>query len=127
MKTKRYFLWLMMILAVAVISCEEDEAEESCDNENLAEDFGCPVDIDAIATFCSDGVNNSYYTYNGNDYECTGVASATCEVALTQIGVALIEAGCSSKKSGSVDAGLIKLTAMAERLLEEVRLKSLCN
>lgn len=126
MKTKKYFLWIMMILAVAVISCEKDE-EESCDSENLSEDFGCPVDIDAIATFCSDGVNDSYYTYNGNDYQCTGVDAATCDDALTQIGIALIEAGCSSKKSGSVDAGLIKLNSMAERLLEEVRSNSLCN
>lgn len=127
MNTKKYFLWIMMILAVSVISCDKDEDEESCDSENLSEDFGCPVNIDAIATFCSDGVSNSYYTYNGNDYECTGVEASTCEVALTQIGVALIEVGCSSKKSGSVDAGLIKLSTMAENLLEEVRSKSLCN
>lgn len=127
MKTKKYFLWIMMILAVAVISCDKDEDEESCDSENLSEDFGCPVDVDAVATFCSDGVSNSYYTYNGNDYQCTGVEPATCDEALIQIGVALIEAGCSSKKSGSVDAGLIKLSSMAERLLEEVRSKSLCN
>lgn len=126
MKTKRYLFLIMMLIAALGISCNEDDDEETCDSEDLAEDFGCPVDIDAIATFCSDGVNNSYYTYSGNDYLCTGVDAETCDEALNQIGIALIEAGCSSKKSGS-EAGFAKLTSMAESLLKEVRMESLCD
>lgn len=118
----------MMIFAVAFVSCEKDEDDETCDSENLSEDFNCPIDVDAIATFCSDGVSNSYYTFAGNDYQCTGVDAATCDEALNQIGVALLEAGCGSKKkSGAYDAGMIKLSAMAENLLEEVRTNSVCN
>ncbi|MCB2196898.1 MAG: hypothetical protein KQH79_13640 [Bacteroidetes bacterium] len=125
MKTKNFFIWVMMILAVAVISCDKDEDEESCDSEDLAADFNCPVDVDAIATFCTDGVNNSYYTYAGTDYMCTGVDASTCDEALNEIGAALLEAGCGAKKSGSVDAAKIKLSTMAENLLEEVRTKSI--
>jgi hypothetical protein len=128
MKAKRYFMLAMMIFAVAFVSCEKDEDDETCDSENLSEDFNCPIDVDAIATFCSDGVSNSYYTFAGNDYQCTGVDAATCDEALNQIGVALLEAGCGSKKkSGAYDAGMIKLSAMAENLLEEVRTNSVCN
>jgi len=128
MKTKRYFFLVMMIFAVAFVSCDEDEDDETCDSENLSEDFNCPVDVDAIATFCSDGVSNSYYTYAGSDYQCTGVEAATCDQALTDIGIALIEAGCGTKKkSGAYDAGMIKLSAMAENLLDEVRTNSVCN
>jgi hypothetical protein len=126
MKTKKFFIWVMMILAVAVISCDDDDGDdESCDSENLAEDFNCPVDVDAIATFCSDGVNDSYYIYAGTNYMCTGVDVSTCDDALNQIGAALLEAGCGAKKSGSVDAAKIKLSKMAENLLEEVRTKSI--
>lgn len=118
----------MILATVAISACDDkEENEESCDSEDLTEDFGCPVDVDAIATFCSDGVNNSYYTYNGNDYQCTGVDVSTCDDALTEIGVALIEAGCGTKKSGSIEAGKIKLTEMAEQLLAEVRAESLSN
>ena len=128
MKAKRYFMLAMMIFGVAFVSCEKDEDDETCDSENLSEDFICPVDVDAIATFCSDGVSNSYYTFAGNDYQCTGVAAATCDEALNQIGVALLEAGCGSKKkSGAYDAGMIKLSAMAESLIDEVRTSSVCN
>lgn len=128
MKTRRYFILAMMIFAVAFVSCEKDEDDETCDSENLSEDFGCPVDVDAIATFCSDGVSNSYYTFAGTDYQCTGVEESTCSDALNQIGAALLEEGCGSKKkSGSLDAGMIKLSAMAENLLKEVRMNSVCN
>lgn len=116
-----------MIFAFAVISCDKEEDKETCDSEDLAADFNCPVDVDAIATFCSDGVTNSYYTYNGNDYMCTGVDVSTCDDALNSIGAALLEAGCGTKKSGSMDAVKIKLSSMAENLLEEVRTQSVCE
>lgn len=128
MKIRRYFILAMMIFGLAFVSCEKDEDDETCDSENLSEDFGCPVDVDAIATFCSDGVSNSYYTFGGTDYQCTGVDASTCDEALNQIGLALIEEGCSTKKkSETYDAGLLKLSAMAENLLEDVRTNSVCN
>lgn len=127
MKTKRYLFWIMMILAVMVVSCSEEEDGESCDSEDVSEDFNCPADVDAIVAFCSDGVNNSYYVFNGTNYTCTGVDVSTCDEALNQIGVVLLDVGCSSKKSGKIEAGLINLTIMAENLLEEVRTNSVCN
>ncbi len=127
MKTKKYLWMLMMVLAVFAVSCEKDDDPiETCDGEDLADDFNCPTDIDAIATFCSDGENASYYTYAGTDYYCTGVEASTCDGAVTQVGLALIEAGCGDKKkSGSLESGKIKLTQMAENLLAEVRSGSL--
>lgn len=127
MKTKRYLFLIMMVISALVVSCADEKDPDSCDSEDLSADFGCPVNVDAIATFCSDGVSNSYYTYNGTDYQCTGVEAATCDAALDQIGAALIEAGCGAKKSGKIDAGLIELSAMAERLLDEVRCQSICD
>ena len=124
MKAKKYVYLMAMILAFGFVSCETDPGE-SCDGEDLQEDFKC--DFEVIATFCSDGVNNSYYTYNGNDYYCTGVDANTCDEALASIGTALAEAGCGSSKSGSIDAGKLKLTELAENLLEEVRTQSLSN
>jgi hypothetical protein len=127
MKTKKYLWMLMMVLAVFAVSCEKDEdPTETCDSEDLAEDYNCPIDVDAIATFCADGVSDSYYTYNGEDYSCTGVDVSTCDGAIDQISDALIEAGCGDKKkSGSMESGKIKLSQMAENLLAEVRLGSL--
>lgn len=121
MKTKKILFPILMALAISFASCEE-VIDEACNSEDLAEDFGCPADIDAVATFCSDGITNSYYTYGGNKYECTGVDASTCDAAINAIGIELIELGCSAKKSGNV-----KLSSMAEDLLQEVREKSLCN
>ncbi len=126
MKVKKYLVWMMMVLAVAIVACEDDEPTESCDSEDLSADFQCPEDVDAIATFCSDGTNRSYYTFGGTDYYCTGVEASTCDAALNTISNLLLEAGCSSKKK-SMEAGLIKLTTMAENLLEEVRTGSVCE
>ncbi|MFO7843920.1 MAG: hypothetical protein R6V16_08930 [Bacteroidales bacterium] len=126
MKTKRFLTWIMMFFAVAIIACDKEEDAETCDSEDLTEDFSCPVDVNAIASFCSDGVNNSYYTFNGVDYQCDGVSASTCDDALNDIGVALLEEGCSAKKSGSMSSLKIKLSAMAENLLEEVRTQSVC-
>jgi len=128
MKTKRYFLWMMMALSVMIVSCEEKEDAETCDSEDFADDFGCPVDINAIAAFCADGVNNSYYTFEGTNYMCTGVDASTCDSALHQIELILINAGCSTKKkSGEISPGVVKMTQMAEKLLNEVRNESVCN
>lgn len=126
MKVKKYLIWMMMVLAVAFVACEDDDPTESCDGEDLSADFNCPETVDAIATFCADGENPSYYTFNGTNYMCTGVDATTCDEALNQIGAALLEEGCSSKKK-SIEAGLINLSAMAENLLEEVRNNSVCN
>lgn len=126
MKAKKYVYLMATILAFGFVSCET-EPGESCDGEDLSADFSCPASVDAVATFCSDGVNNSYYTYAGNDYYCTGVDANTCQDALNSIGTALIEAGCSSKKSGSIEAAQLKLSALAENLLQEVRTQSLSN
>jgi hypothetical protein len=126
MKVKKYLFWLMMVLAVAVVACEEEDDGDTCDSDDLTADFNCPPEIDVLASFCADGVNPSYYTYNGTDYYCTGVDASTCDVALNQIGVALLDEGCSSKKK-SMEASLINLSTMAENLLEEVRTESVCN
>lgn len=126
MKTTRYFFMLAFAVSFTFVSCETENTE-SCDAENLADDFNCPTNVDAVATFCSDGVNNSYYTFGGTDYQCTGVEASTCDAAVQAIGAKLIESGCSGKKSGSIGDASIKLSVMAEKLLEEVRTKSLCN
>jgi hypothetical protein len=121
MKILSLLFSIFVVLTISFTACEETSTE-SCDSEDLSDDFGCPADIDATATFCSDGVNNSYYTYNGDKYECTGVAANTCDSALQQIEEKFIDKGCGSKKGGR-----LKMTQMAERLLEEVRENSLCR
>jgi hypothetical protein len=126
MKTMKYLWMLLMVLAVVVVSCDDDEPTESCDSSDFADDFNCPVDVDAVATFCSDGVNKAYYTYAGADYYCTGVDASTCDDAINEVGIALIEAGCGTKKkSASFENGKIKLSQLAENLLAEVRAGSL--
>jgi len=128
MKTKHYFFLFAMALAVMFTACDETTEPESCDGEDIAEDLGCPTDVSIIATFCSDGVNDSYYTYNGEDYMCKGVGASTCDSALLQIGIQVIldNPECSDKKSAELPSN-IKLSKMAEALLTEVRSKSLCN
>ncbi len=126
MKTFKYLMPAFIAVLVYFTSCTPADTN-SCDSENLSSDFNCPTNVDAVATFCSDGVNNSYYTYNGDKYECTGIEASTCDSAINAIGVKLIEAGCGSKKSASLDAMNIKLSAMAERLLLEAKNKSLCD
>lgn len=128
MKTKKYLIWMMMILSVLVIACDkDDEAEETCDSEDVSEDLSCPIDVNTIASFCSDGESDSYYVFNGNNYYCDGVSVETCDDALYDIGIALLEAGCGEKKSGNIENVKIKLSDMAKKLLEEVREESVCN
>ncbi len=129
MKTKKYlFLMFLAFVSVAFIACETEDAE-TCDGEDIAEDF-CPnLDISIIATFCTDGVNKSYYTYSGENYYCDGVDANTCNTALQNIGKQIIidHPDCITKKSGGVNLVYIKLNKMAENLLTEVRNKSLCK
>ena len=122
MKILSLLFSVFVVLTISFSACEDTDSEESCNSEDFADDFGCPADVDAVATFCSDGVNNSYYTYGGEKYECSGVDASTCDSALTQIEEELISKGCSSKKSGK-----IALTKMAEKLLLDVRENSLCK
>lgn len=125
MKTRNYlFVALMGLLSLSLLSaCGDKESKESCKGEDLGEDFGCPVNVNAVATFCSDGVNNSYYTYDGEKYSCAGVESNTCDAALAAIGVKLTEKGCATKQ---LDIER-ELTKLAENLLLEVKSQSLCN
>lgn len=120
---------MLMALAISFTSCGDTDPEESCDGEDIAEDLGCPVDVSIVATFCSDGETNSYYTYDGNNYDCTGVEASTCDDAIAAIGVQVLidNPDCVTKKSADYDAGKAKLSALAQNLLNEVRLQSLCN
>lgn len=128
MKKKILFVSVAVAFAFSLtfVSCSVVDSE-SCDSEDVSGDYSCPTNVSAYATFCSDGITNSYYTYNGTKYYCTGVEASTCDAALQQISAALIEAGCSTKKSGSIQMANYKLSAMAEDLIAQVRSKSLCE
>lgn len=122
---KKYFFLILTAFAFTFSSCDK-KVEESCDGENMKDDFNCNFDV--MVTFCSDGENKSYYTYDGNKYECTGSAASTCDAALQQLSAAFIAKGCDGlSKSGKVDLVNIRLTEMAEKLLMEVRSESLNN
>lgn len=123
MKVKRILFPVLMAAAVAFSSCGDDDPDESCDGEDIGAEM-CSNDFSAIATFCSDGENDSYYTYNGEDFMCTGVAASTCDDALSQIAVKIIESGCETGKSAEI-AAKVQLTDMAEKLLEQVRKESI--
>ncbi len=122
MKAKRFLFPVLMAIAVAFTACEEAEPEESCDGEDLGE--MCSNDFAAMATFCSDGVNNSYYTYGGDAYECDGVEASTCDNALNDLAIQIIEDGCETSKSAQVTTHA-KMTKMAEELLNQVKLESI--
>ena len=126
MKNKNFLFPVLMAFAVSFTACEAI-SDESCDGLDLAEDdLTCPSDVDAVATFCSDGVSNSYYTYGGGKYECTGIEASTCDNAIRTISNKLIGEGCSSaKKSSSIIE--VKLSSMAENLLIKVKSESLCK
>lgn len=129
---KKFNVLLMLVamaISVSFVACGGDDDEESCDGEDIAEDLGCPTDINVIATFCSDGITNSYYTYGGENYDCTGIEASTCGDALDAIAIQVIEdhPECATKKAGSFETANIKLSQMAETLLADVRSKSLCN
>jgi len=131
MKTKKYLIWMMMILSVLVIACDkDDDPTESCDGEDIEENtaLSCPIGVETIATFCSDGENKSYFTYEGVDYYCDGVSESTCDDAIDEIIAILLDSDCTTaKKSGSMEDVKIELTEMAKNLLEEVRTESFCK
>ena len=131
MKKQKYLFLLIMAVAFSFASCDkdEDEKKETCDKEDLAADFGCPTNIDAVATFCTDGENKSYYSFRGKKYYCTGVDANTCEDARGKIGTILSTDGCSSKIKNptGIANGEAKLSEMAERLLDKVRENAICN
>lgn len=123
---KNWFLVALTAVALVFTQCDT-VVDDTCDNYDAGTEL-CTNDFSAIATFCSDGINNSYYTYNGKDYECTGVEASTCDAALQSLAADLIAAGCeTAKKSADVQTIKVKLTGFAEHLLEEVRTQSLTN
>ncbi|MDA3890861.1 MAG: hypothetical protein PF517_04265 [Salinivirgaceae bacterium] len=125
MKVRRILFPVLMAMAVSFSSCGEDDPEESCDGENIGEEM-CSNDFSAVATFCTDGENNSYYTYGGDKFECDGVDANTCADALDAVAVKMIEAGCETGKSAEIKAQA-KITKMAENLLVKVRQESISN
>ena len=126
MKRITYIALFAVLFASLLLSCTKDEAEESCDGEDYCEQL---PDIDLIATFCSDGEANSYYTYDGEAYACEGVEASTCATALDGIATQMRadQPDCFAKKSNieSVKALKTRLSNNAEKLLMEVRLNSI--
>ena len=126
MKRITYIALFAVLFASLLLSCTETEPEESCDAEDYCEQL---PDIDLIATFCSDGESNSYYTYNGVDYTCDGVESSTCATALSDISAQMMadQPDCFAKKGNKegVKALKTRLSNNAEKLLMDVRLNSI--
>ncbi len=128
MKKITYITLFAVLITSLSLSCLEPEPEESCDGNDLADDFCEQLDIDLIATFCSDGEANSYYIYNGETYECDGVESSTCDTALDDITAQMRvdEPECFAKSGKeSFKAAKTRLSNTAEKLLMDVRLNSL--
>jgi len=128
MKKISYIGLFALLFATVLLSCKEPEPEESCDGNDLADDYCDQLDIDLVATFCSDGTNNSYYTYKGVKYECEGTESSTCDTALALITtqMKLDQPDCFAKKSrNDYETVKTKINERAEKLLMEVRLKNL--
>lgn len=128
MKGIIYIAVFAIFSASLLLSCTEPEPAESCDGNDLADDFCSELNIDLIATFCSDGVSNSYYTYNGETFECEGIEASTCDTAIANMTakMKLNEPNCFAKSSTeSLKAAKTKLSNTAEKLLNDVRLNSL--
>lgn len=123
MKVKKILFPVLVAAVVAFSACGGEDPVESCDGEDIGADL-CSNDFSAVATFCTDGENNSYYTYGGDDFMCTGVEASTCSAALDSIAVKIIESGCETGKSAEIMAKA-NLSKMAEKLLEEVRVQSI--
>jgi len=128
MKKITYIALLAILFSGLIISCGEKDPEESCDGNDLADDFCSQLDIDLIATFCSDGESNSYYTYNGVNYTCEGVEASTCTKALADITAQMRtdQPDCFAKSTEeNYAAANTKLSKTAEKLLIDVRLNSM--
>lgn len=128
MKRIIYTVLFAVLISGLSFSCGgDDEPEESCDGNDLADEFCSQLDIDLIATFCSDGKSNSYYTYNGEKYTCTGVEASTCADALTAITAKMRtdQPDCFAKSTEENEAAAkIILSETAKNLLLNVRLNS---
>ncbi len=124
MNTKKYLLIaLLSVFALSFNSCEEEDPEESCaKGANMQEDWKCEVPV--YPTFCSDGVNNSYYQYDGKKYVCDGVDASSCTKALDEIAEDLKSKGDCGKAKIYIEEDL---DVMATKLLEEVKINSLCK
>ena len=128
MKKTTYITLFAVLITSLVLSCTEADPEESCDGNDLADDFCEQLDIDLIVTFCSDGESNSYYTYNGETYTCEGIDQSTCDTALKNISdqMRLDQPDCFVKSTPeNFKAAKTKLSNTAEKLLMDVRLNSI--
>jgi hypothetical protein len=128
MKRLIYTVVFAVFISGLLFTCGDPEPEESCDANDLADDFCSQLDIDLVATFCSDGESNSYYTYNGDKYTCDGVAASTCTDALAAITAKMRtdEPTCFAKSTPeNYTAAKTKLSKTAEKLLRNVRLNSM--
>ncbi len=129
MKRIIYTVVFAVLVSGLLFTCGDPESKESCDANDLADQYCSQLDIDLIATFCSDGENNSYYTYDGDKYPCDGVESSTCTAARTAMIAKMKEnePTCITKKSSKENytAAKTKLSKTAEKLLRNVRLNSM--
>jgi hypothetical protein len=123
-----YTVVFAVLVSGLLSTCGDPEPEESCDGVDLGDQYCSQLDIEIIATFCSDGENNSYYAYNNKNYTCDGVAASTCGDALDDIAAQIRtdNPGCSKKNTKENMAAIkTKLSETAEKLLRDVRLKSM--
>lgn len=127
MKLKKYLFVSLVACSAIFSSCGEKTPEESCKKNDLGKEFCKATKMEAVATFCSDGVNKSYYTYNGEKFECTGVDASTCSAALATISAKILETeGCVTKSNEGIGLDVV-LTKLAQEVLLEVKSESLCN
>ncbi|NJO89652.1 MAG: hypothetical protein HC831_12430 [Chloroflexia bacterium] len=78
MKRINYTIVFVALISGLLLSCKDKEPEESCNQTDIGE-LCTQLDIEILATFCSDGESNSYYTYNDKKYVCDGVDANTCK------------------------------------------------
>ncbi len=119
---KKKVFALMMLFAVILISCGEEESDEFCENPEASCPDGTAIDATAC---CTDA--DCHWTYNSTDYECDG---DDCSSVLDLI----IENACTEEvssvnlKSGKTLAELkAELASVTQKLLAEARAASGCN
>lgn len=130
MKRITFKIVFAVFISGLLFTCGDPETKESCDANDLADDFCSQLNIDLVATFCSDGVSNSYYTYDGKTYTCTGVDASTCTKALADITaqMKIDQPNCFVKSTPEkLTAVKTKLSKTAEKLLRDVRLNSMMD
>lgn len=127
MKLKKYLFVSFVACSALLSSCDKTPEAPSCKGEDLGKQFCQATKIEAVADFCSDGVNKSYYTYNGKKYECTGVEASTCSAAQEAIATEIMKIdGCVTKSNEGIDLEVV-LSKLAQEVLLEVKSESLCN